>query len=236
MVGDHAADPGMFGTEPDVAQTADLSELRLTFLPVSITTGLFAFSIPRPGRRASLLRAPTSSSSWPTFRSQPSRGHQSARCQPFQPTSLHHRLTSHPPPPEKTRRHKMPCARSAPAHGVLSRLSFLVIPHSHSFARTRTARTTLLLDPRNRPECASILRKRHSPSALRPYRRSCVVRHMTWQARCRSSISLKSGASGTSSGSKLSSSTRCIWDVRREPKWKRWPANSRCMYRCATSQ
>ena len=49
VIGDHAADLGTFGTVPDVAQTADLSGLRLTFVPVSITTALFSFSTPQAG-------------------------------------------------------------------------------------------------------------------------------------------------------------------------------------------
>jgi hypothetical protein len=49
VVGDYAADLGTFGTNPYVNGTIDLTGVHLAFVPVSITTGLHAFSPPLVG-------------------------------------------------------------------------------------------------------------------------------------------------------------------------------------------
>jgi hypothetical protein len=49
VVGDLAGHVGTFSTDPTVAQTLDLTGLNLSFLPVSITSGLFAYSTPQLG-------------------------------------------------------------------------------------------------------------------------------------------------------------------------------------------
>ncbi len=49
VVGDYAADLGTFASEPDVAQTVDLTESYLSLVPVSITTGMYAFATPTAG-------------------------------------------------------------------------------------------------------------------------------------------------------------------------------------------
>jgi hypothetical protein len=49
VVGDFAADLGTFATNPDFSQSIDLSEVHLAYVPVSITTGLHAFSAPLAG-------------------------------------------------------------------------------------------------------------------------------------------------------------------------------------------
>ncbi len=49
VVGDYAADLGVFATSPDLSRTMDLSAVRLTRVPVSISNSLFAFSTPTLG-------------------------------------------------------------------------------------------------------------------------------------------------------------------------------------------
>ena len=49
VVGDLAADLGVFGTSPTLSDTIDLSDQTLTDVPVSITNSLFAFSTPSLG-------------------------------------------------------------------------------------------------------------------------------------------------------------------------------------------
>jgi hypothetical protein len=44
VVGDFASDLGVYGVNPSVSRTIDLSDVRWTTLPVSITTSLFTFS------------------------------------------------------------------------------------------------------------------------------------------------------------------------------------------------
>jgi hypothetical protein len=61
VVGDYAADLGNFGTDPDVAGAFDLTGLYLSYVPVSITTGLHAFSTPLLG---SATLAITSAEVW----------------------------------------------------------------------------------------------------------------------------------------------------------------------------
>ena len=49
VVGDYAADLGVFGTNPDLSETVDLTGLYLSFVPVSITTGVHSFATPLAG-------------------------------------------------------------------------------------------------------------------------------------------------------------------------------------------
>jgi hypothetical protein len=49
VVGGFAANLGLFSTNPTLTGTAHLSALQMTSVPVSITTGLFAFSPPTSG-------------------------------------------------------------------------------------------------------------------------------------------------------------------------------------------
>jgi hypothetical protein len=49
VVGDYAADLGTYATNPDLSETIDLTGVHLAFVPVSITTGLHAFSTPQAG-------------------------------------------------------------------------------------------------------------------------------------------------------------------------------------------
>jgi hypothetical protein len=49
VVGDYAADLGTYGTSPDVSATVDLTDVYLTMVPVSITTGVHAFATPLLG-------------------------------------------------------------------------------------------------------------------------------------------------------------------------------------------
>ena len=49
VVGDYAADLGVFGTSPVLSSIMDLSSVRLTRVPVSISNSLFAFSTPLLG-------------------------------------------------------------------------------------------------------------------------------------------------------------------------------------------
>ena len=49
VVGDYAADLGTFGTSPNVWATVDLTDVYLTMVPVSITTGVHAFATPQLG-------------------------------------------------------------------------------------------------------------------------------------------------------------------------------------------
>ena len=44
VVGDFASDLGIYGANPTLSRTMDLSDVRWTTLPVSITTSLFTFS------------------------------------------------------------------------------------------------------------------------------------------------------------------------------------------------
>jgi hypothetical protein len=49
VVAGFASNLGLFGTNPTLSATADLSGMMLTSVPVSITTGLFAFATPTSG-------------------------------------------------------------------------------------------------------------------------------------------------------------------------------------------
>lgn len=49
IVGEYAADLGVFGTNPSLTRTMDLSAARLRRVPVSISNSLFAFSTPTLG-------------------------------------------------------------------------------------------------------------------------------------------------------------------------------------------
>jgi hypothetical protein len=49
VVGDFAADLGTFATNPDLSKTIDLTGVHLAYVPVSITTGLHAFTPPLVG-------------------------------------------------------------------------------------------------------------------------------------------------------------------------------------------
>lgn len=49
VVAEFAASLGLFGTNPTLSGTADLSGMNLTSVPVSITTALFAFATPSLG-------------------------------------------------------------------------------------------------------------------------------------------------------------------------------------------
>jgi hypothetical protein len=49
VVDDVADDLGAYGTSPSLTRTRDLTGLNKTFVPVSVTTGLFAFSTPQLG-------------------------------------------------------------------------------------------------------------------------------------------------------------------------------------------
>jgi hypothetical protein len=49
VIGEYAADLGVFGSSPDLSRTMDLSATRLTRVPVSISNSLFAFSTPLLG-------------------------------------------------------------------------------------------------------------------------------------------------------------------------------------------
>jgi hypothetical protein len=49
VVGDYAADLGVFGSNPTLSQTMDLTGFRLTRVPVSISNSLFGFSTPALG-------------------------------------------------------------------------------------------------------------------------------------------------------------------------------------------
>jgi hypothetical protein len=49
VVGGFASNLGLFGTNPTLSSTADLTGMNLTSVPVSITTALFAFSTPQLG-------------------------------------------------------------------------------------------------------------------------------------------------------------------------------------------
>jgi hypothetical protein len=49
VVGEYAADLGAFGTNPTLSQTIDLTEFKMTRVPVSISNSLFSFSTPALG-------------------------------------------------------------------------------------------------------------------------------------------------------------------------------------------
>jgi hypothetical protein len=49
VVGDFAAQLGLFGTNPSVNGIADFTDQQVSSVPVSITTGLFAFAAPMAG-------------------------------------------------------------------------------------------------------------------------------------------------------------------------------------------
>jgi hypothetical protein len=49
VVGEYAADLGVFGSNPTLSGTADLAELKMTRVPVSISSSLFSFSTPALG-------------------------------------------------------------------------------------------------------------------------------------------------------------------------------------------
>lgn len=49
VVGDYAADLGTFGTNPDLGDSIDLTGVHLSYVPVSITTGVHAFATPLLG-------------------------------------------------------------------------------------------------------------------------------------------------------------------------------------------
>jgi hypothetical protein len=49
VVGDFAAQLGLFGTNPSVKGIADFTDQQVSSVPVSITTGLFAFAAPMAG-------------------------------------------------------------------------------------------------------------------------------------------------------------------------------------------
>lgn len=49
VVGDYGGSLGYFGTNPTLSQTVDLTGLNMTFVPVSITSALFAYATPYLG-------------------------------------------------------------------------------------------------------------------------------------------------------------------------------------------
>lgn len=49
VVGDYAGNLGLFGTNPTLSRTMDLTGMNMTFVPVSITNALFAYATPYLG-------------------------------------------------------------------------------------------------------------------------------------------------------------------------------------------